>query len=237
MLQEREVTRMWGQRNEDKSKKLLETREHLVRTRNRFLALYSAAVEKSNRERMNYLNKRLVEANRMLESLGQIETELLSQKAGANKFLISSLFLHECFRELTADSREQFFFVTGSEAGGILVLDQKCGFAHVTRTVVGVEGEIQSTHSLLCKLEKFGHRLLAHFHSHPGHGIGSTVPSPTDRGFQERLERGGYPTVAAVFSRDGFVRFFRLDHNFELEIHGKGVEEVEPNVFRLTHLN
>src|ERR1700730_15044623 len=184
MLQECEVTKMWGRRNENKSKKLLETREYLVRTRSRFLALYSAAVEKNDRERMNYLNKRLVDANRMLESLGQIETELLGQKTGANRFLISSLFLHECFKELTADSREQFFFVTGSEADGMLVLDQKCGFAHVTRTAVGVEGEIQSTHSLLCKLEKFGHLLLAHFHSHPGHGIGSTVPSPTDRGFQ-----------------------------------------------------
>jgi proteasome lid subunit RPN8/RPN11 len=237
MLQESQVTKMWGRRNENKSKKLLETRDYLVRTRTRFLALYSAAVEKSDKERMNYINKRLAETNRMLGSLGEIETELLGQQAGAHRFLISSLFLHECFKELTADSKEQFFFVTGSEADGTLVLDQKCGFAHVTRSVVGVEGEIQSTHSLLCKLEKFGHRLLAHFHSHPGHGIGSTLPSSTDREFQERLERGGYPNVAAIFSRDGFVRFFRLDHKFEIAIHGKGVEEIEPNVFRLTNLN
>jgi hypothetical protein len=219
------------------SPKLLETRESLLRTRSRLLALYSAAVAQNNRERMNYLNKRLAETSRTLESLTEIETELLGQRARANRFLVSSLFLWECFRELTADSREQFFFITGSEIDGILTLDQKCGFEHVARTAVGVEGELKSTHALLCKLERFGHRLLGHFHSHPGHGIGSTVPSPTDRGFQERLERGGYPAVAAIFSRDGYIRFFRLDHNFELQIHGKGVEEIEPNVFRLTNLN
>ena len=219
------------------SPKLLETRESLLRTRNRLLALYSAAVTQNNRERMNYLNKRLTETSRTLESLTEIETELLGQRPHANRFLVSSLFLWECFRELTADSREQFFFITGSEIDGILTLDQKCGFEHVIRTAVGVEGELKSTHVLLCKLERFGHRLLGHFHSHPGHGIGSTVPSPTDRGFQERLERGGYPAVTAIFSRDGYVRFFRLDQNFELQVHGKEVEEVEPNVFRLTHLN
>jgi len=228
---------MWGRPKNMESPKLLETRESILRTRNRLLALYAAAVERNNRERMNYLNRRLSEATRTLESLTEIETELLDRRTGTNRFLVSSLFLWECLRELTADSREQFFFITGAEVNGILTLDQKCGFEHVVRTSVGVEGELKSTHALLCKLEKFNHRLLGHFHSHPGHGIGSTVPSPTDRGFQERLERGGYPAVAAIFSRDGYVRFFRLDHNFELQVHGKGVEEIEPNVFHLTNLN
>jgi proteasome lid subunit RPN8/RPN11 len=228
---------MWRQKTNTGSKKLHETREYLVRTRGRLLALYAAATQKNHRERMNHLNRRLQETNQTLNSLCQIETELLGRTPGGNRFLVSSVFLQQCFKELTADSKEQLFFITGPEAGGLLVLDQKCGFDHVSRTPVGVEGETRSTHSLLCKLEKLGHRLLAHFHSHPGHGIGSTVPSLTDRNFQERLERGGYPAVAAVFSRDGFIRFFRLDHKFEVQIYGEGVEEVEPNVFHLTHLN
>jgi len=219
------------------SQKLIETKTQLARTRARLLALYSNAVEKNNMRRMSYLNKKLQETGQMLDSLAEIETELLSQKRSDGRFVVSSLFLHECFRELTLDSKEQFVFISGCEAGGIMVLDQKCGFEHVSRTAAGVEGEVRSTHNLLCKLEHFGHRLLAHFHSHPGRGIGATMPSSTDRAFQERLERGGYPTVAAVFSRDGYIRFFRLDHEFELEVHGKGVEEVEPNVFHLTHLN
>lgn len=38
--------------------------------------------------------------------------------------MISSLFLHESFRKLTAGQDEQLFFVTGSEIDGVLVLDQ-----------------------------------------------------------------------------------------------------------------
>jgi hypothetical protein len=226
---------MWRKKAE--SQKLIETRAQLTRTRARLLALYSGAVENNNARRMSYLNKKLQETGQMLDSLAEIETEILSRKRGDTRFIVSSLFLHECFRDLTLDNKEQFFFISGCEADGIMILDQRCGFEHVSRTAAGVEGEIRSTHHLLCKLEQFGHRLLAHFHSHPGHGIGATMPSPTDRAFQERLERGGYPTVAAVFSRDRYIRFFRLDHEFELEVHGKGVEEVEPNVFHLTHLN
>lgn len=225
---------MWQTKKNTESQKLLQTRAHLLRTRGRLLSLYSGAAERNERRRMNYLNKKLQETGQMLDSLSEIETELLAQKSGVRRFVVSSLFLHECFKDLTLDNKEQFFFISGSETDGLMILDQKCGFEHVSRTAAGVEGELKSTHALLCKLEQFGHRLLAHFHSHPGKGIGATMPSQIDQGFQERLERGGYPAVAAVFSRDGYIRFFRLDHDFELQVHGKGVEEVEPNVFHLT---
>ena len=77
----------------------------------------------------------------------------------------------------------------------------------------------------IIKLEQFGHRLLAHFHSHPGNGIEANRPSGTNTGFQKRLEDAGYPAVAAIFSRDGYVRFFRLDDDLEIEIYGSGVEQ------------
>jgi hypothetical protein len=199
---------------------------------------YSAIAKKNYQKQMDFYDNQLGETERIHGILNKTETKLLTPSSQAKRFVVSSLFLHECFHELTADNREQFFFITGSEADSLLVLDQKCGFEHVSRTAAGVEGEIRSTHTLLCKLEHFGHRLLAHFHSHPGRGLGATLPSSIDQAFQERLERGGYPTVAAVFSRDGFVRFFRLDNNFELQVFGKGVEEGgEPNVFHLTPLN
>ena len=151
-------------------------------------------------------------------------------------FAVSSLFLHECFQQLTADHHEQFFFVTGAEVDGVMVLDQKLEFAHQRRTMMGVEGQVGSTHRLLIKLEQFGHRLLAHFHSHPGRGVASTGPSGTDEQFQRRLEQAGYPTVAAIFSRDGFVRFFRLEGECELHVHGAGVEDLGQHMYRLTAL-
>lgn len=114
------------------------------------------------------------------------------------------------------------------------MLDQILEFKHAKRNVVGVIGNQADTHRLLIKLEQFGHRLLAHFHSHPGNGPDATRPSGTDTGFQKRLEDAGYPTVAAIFSRDGYIRFFRLDDDLEIEIYGSGVEQHGKNSFRIT---
>jgi hypothetical protein len=105
------------------------------------------------------------------------------------------------------------------------------------RTMIGVTGEHRATHSLLIKLEQFGHRLLAHFHSHPGKGAEATRPSGTDENFQKRLENTGHVAVMAIFSRDGFVRFVRLDHNLEIEVYGSGVENHAAGIYRLTNLN
>ena len=153
------------------------------------------------------------------------------------RYAVSSLFLHESFKKLTADQDEQFFFVTGAEVEGVLVLDQWAEFAHQRRSPMGVVADMPSTHNLLIKLEQFGHKFLAHFHSHPGNGADATHPSGTDENFQKRLESAGHVAVMAIFSRDGFVRFVRLDQNFEIEIYGEGVEKHAPGIYRLTNLD
>ena len=89
---------------------------------------------------------------------------------------------------------------------------------------LSVVAKVPPTHNLLIKLDQFGHKLLAHFHSHPGKGADATKPSGTDENFQKRLESAGHLAVMAIFSRDGFIRFVRLDQNFEIEIYGEGVE-------------
>ena len=96
------------------------------------------------------------------------------------RYAVSSLFLHESFKKLTADPDEQFFFVTGTEVNGVMVLDQWAEFAHQKRSMVGVTADTRSTHKLLIRLEQFGHKLLAHFHSHPGNGADATHPSGID---------------------------------------------------------
>jgi hypothetical protein len=147
------------------------------------------------------------------------------------------LFLHDCFVKLTADRDEQFVFITGTEVEGALVLDQMIEFKHEKRSVVGVTADTRSTHRLLIKLEQFRHRFLAHFHSHPGTGPDATHPSGTDENFQKRLENAGHTAIMAIFSRDGYIRFIRLDQNFEIEIYGEGVEKHAQNIYRLTNIN
>ena len=214
---------------EDKRTALVDRREKLI------IRFANAARKRRSTVR---LEREIQKANEFLESLDRIEAEAASKpETGLRRYAVSSLFLHESFKKLTVDRDEQFFFVTGSEVEGVLVLDQWAEFSHQARSMLGVTADTRSTHGLLIKLEQFKHRLLAHFHSHPGNGAAATHPSGTDESFQKRLESAGHVAVMAVFSRDGFVRFVRLDNNLEIEIYGEGVEKHEAGIYRLTNLD
>jgi hypothetical protein len=219
----------------------LETeRQRLVKKRQSLVEEFTKAAAKPRKQkRLSTLFIKIRQTNDFLESLDLIQADVQAKQQGTGRlrYAISSLFLHESFRKLTADQDEQFFFITGSEVNGVLVLDQWAEFAHQRRTVAGVTGEPRATHGLLIKLERFGHRLLAHFHSHPGNGAESTRPSGIDTNFQKRLEAAGHVAVMAIFSRDGYVRFVRLDHNLEIEVHGNGVEQHAPGIYLLTNLD
>ena len=209
-------------------------RGELHEKRDRLVRSFSQAATEMCSRQMRKACKEIERTNEFIDSLNQIDAEQQAKPDDSRpRFQISSLFLYECFEKLTADDREQFFFITGTEVNGVCVLNQRAEFEHESRTAMGVIAKPSSTHRLLIKLEKFGHRLLGHFHSHPGDGPGSTHPSGTDRDFQQRLEQAGHIAVAAIFSRDGYVRFFRLDGEFEIQIHGTGVEKHEDNIYRL----
>jgi hypothetical protein len=213
-------------------------RSVLLDQRRELLDFFVEATERKRPSRMTQIFERLQQTNDFLGCIERIDQELLKESGNkTRRYVVSSLFLHECFKELTADRDEQFFFLTGAIVKGVHVLDQRLEFQHAKRSMVGVVGNHGDTHRLLIKLEQFGHRLLAHFHSHPGKGIEATRPSGTDTGFQKRLEDAGYPAVAAIFSRDGYVRFFRLDNDLEVEIYGEGVEQHDKNSFRLTGIS
>lgn len=210
----------------------------LIKKRQSLVTQFSKAANDGKQRRLAAISSRIEQTNEFLTALHEIEADAQKNESpGVPRFAVSSLFLHESFRKLTTDQDEQFFFITGTEIEGIFVLDQWAEFAHQKRTIMGVTADQRSTHRLLIKLEQFGHRLLAHFHSHPGNGAGSTYPSGTDKDFQTRLESAGHLAVMAIFSRDGFVRFMRLDKTFEIEIYGQGVERHAENVFQLTNLD
>jgi hypothetical protein len=213
-------------------------RDELLSRRERYIHCLAQAARSQQARRMRQFFTGICQANEFLESLDLIAAETRPKPiSGRHRFSVSSLFLHECFKRLTADQAEQFFFITGSEIEGAFVLDQVMEFAHQKRTIMGVQGDIRATHGLLIRLEQFRHRLLAHFHSHPGNGANATHPSGIDESFQRRLESAGHVAVMVIFSRDGFIRFVRLDQNLEIEIYGSGVEEHAPGIYRLTNLD
>ena len=218
-----------------KTKQLQEKQQALVAKREGLIDRFSQAVR--GKQKVDPLVNEIDLTNDFLESLERIAAENCPGPDSPKRYVVSSWFLHQCFSKLTADPDEQFFFITGSEVEGVYVLDQCAEFAHQRRTRLGVVADIPSTHNLLIKLEQFGHKFLAHFHSHPGNGADATRPSGTDENFQRRLESAGHLALMAIFSRDGFVRFVRLDPNFEVEIYGQGVEKYAPTVYRLTNTN
>jgi hypothetical protein len=212
-------------------------RQRLIKKRETLLETFTKVAVAGRPKRLSDLFIKICQTNEFLKSLDQIDSKKKDGAPGRRRYAVSSLFLHESFTKLTADQDEEFFFITGNEIEGVFVLDQWAEFAHQKRSLIGVTADTRSTHKLLIKLEHFGHRLLAHFHSHPGNGPDSTNPSGIDENFQRRLESAGHVAVMAIFSRDGFVRFVRLDQNIEIEIYGEGVKEHAPGIFRLTNLN
>jgi hypothetical protein len=217
---------------------LEQEKDSLLEQRKELVILFVEAVQHKKPGKMDRAFRLLRQTNQFLNCLERIDSAMPEKKQNTRRqYAVSSLFLHECFKALTADRDEQFFFITGTVVNGTHVLDQRLEFRHSKRNVVGVVGNQSDTHRLLIKLEQFGHRLLAHFHSHPGNGLEAIRPSGTDTGFQKRLEDAGYPSVAAIFSRDGYIRFFRLDDDLEIEIYGSGVEQHGKNSFRLTAIS
>jgi hypothetical protein len=218
---------------------LEEKHEELVTRREDLLTEFSESARASQpKAPLADLFERIENTNEFLHSLDRIAGERQEEPDDSvPRYTVSSLFLHENFRKLTADLNEQFVFITGTEVNGVSVLDQTADLDHERRTPGGVTADIRSSHKLLIKLEQFGHRLLAHFHSHPGRGADSTRPSGIDEHFQRRLESAGHKAVMAIFSRDGYVRFLRLDSQFKIEIYGEGVEKHAENVYRLTKID
>jgi hypothetical protein len=212
-------------------------RQRLLKKREALLDGFTKAATVGKARRLSELLIKICQTNEFLKSLEEIEKASPPAIPGRRRYAVSSLFLHESFKKLTADRDEEFFFITGNEVGDVFVLDQWAEFAYQRRSVVGVTADTRSTHKLLIKLEQFGHRLLAHFHSHPGNGADATSPSGIDENFQRRLESAGHVAVMAIFSRDGFIRFVRLDQNIDIEIYGQGVENHAAGIYRLTNLD
>jgi hypothetical protein len=214
-----------------------EKREELIHRREQLITRFASAARSQQSKRTSRCYKEIGLTNEFLDTLDQIAAESVEASGAVPRYVVSSWFLHDCFKKLTIDRNEQLIYITGPVVHGIAVLDQSVEIEHDKRTMVGVSANTRSTHRLLIHLEKFGHRLLGHFHSHPGNGADATHPSGIDEQFQRRLEAGGHQAVAAIFSRDGFVRFLRMDSKVQIEIYGQGVEQYAENVYRLTEID
>lgn len=149
-------------------------------------------------------------------------------------YMTEERFLGECCTELTRTDDEAMFFVTGFSMDGLRVLSRTIHLEYSEQSPVFVKADGASTRSALKELQDHGQSLLAWFHRHPGSGPEKTTPSMIDLDHQKDLEAGGYSAIGAIFTEDGWVRFFAVGAEFSINISGNGVWRENDNLFRIT---
>ena len=145
-------------------------------------------------------------------------------------YQISSLFLIDCYRYLKADPRqnERIHLVTGTitaEETRVLSRMEKLKYDRQSPAYVAAD-KTDSHKKIMSLAEDFGHNVLAVFHSHTSTGVSSTTPSSIDYNFLQRMAQIGCNCLGGIFSLDGYVRFFKENQRFDIDVYGKGIEKI-----------
>src|ERR1035441_4888915 len=94
-------------------------RQVLGKKREALIKSFTTAAYSGKQKRMSMLFVRICQTNQFLTSLEQIANSKPLLTSGKRRYAVSSLFLHESFKKLTADRDEEFFFITGNEVGDV----------------------------------------------------------------------------------------------------------------------
>lgn len=151
-------------------------------------------------------------------------------------YLLSTLTIQEACEVLTKTMDEDLRFATGLVVAPLkYAVTRLLQFELKRQSAVAAEGDQQAVARLLIGLHNHDHKLFMTWHSHPGSGANSTMPSPIDMDFHRRLEVGNYPVIGGIVNRQGYVRFFSYRRPFRVSIYGKGMEVIneQHNVFKL----
>jgi hypothetical protein len=145
------------------------------------------------------------------------------------------LLLHEINQTLIDGSgNENECYCTG-------IFDRKNNLATLTnvlplelsrQTACFAEGDIHSVDQALLTMERWGLPALLFCHNHPGRGAGAVTPSGIDINTHKQIEVY-YPMIGAIFSQDGYVRFFSAGKKFKVEVIGNGVVKINDNLYRI----
>src|SRR5437867_6898480 len=87
-------------------------KQRLLKKRQSLLDDFTKAACAGKQKRISELFIKIQQTNGFLKSLDLIEADTKGPKQieGSRRYAVSSLFLHESFRKLTADQDEEFFF-------------------------------------------------------------------------------------------------------------------------------
>ena len=153
---------------------------------------------------------------------------------------VSSIFLKKAAQALTRGPDEDLMFATGLMVSrNNYAITELLTFKLAAKSLVTAQGDQRDVTRVLIYLDQHNHKLFMTLHSHPGSGKDATHPSPIDRDFHRRLELGNYPTIGAIFDRQGYVRFYSYKMPFRVSVYGAGVEVVDEHdrIYKISSLN
>ena len=189
------------------------------------------ALKGFNRKTANRNFNRLLEYNGLRELFENCR-ELVSQSE--NKvYAVDSWLLRDVVNQLGKGINEHICLLTGIEINGLKILSRISHVEYNEQSPVFAQSTIQSSSDALIEMEENGNKLHVIAHSHPGRGASATNPSNTDTTDLGRIQKAGSEAIGLIIVRDGYCRFFSAHHPFKIYVTGKGVKQVDENVFKV----
>ncbi|MGQ9493709.1 MAG: hypothetical protein ACUVR2_08115 [Anaerolineae bacterium] len=192
------------------------------------------------KEEMAELLDTYLDMRRPFERAAQHQASPEEHPVAIPVYCVSSMTLHQCYQHLmqskpnTNEEPEWMLAVTGLRIGPFLTLEHWLTVTLSHQSRAQAAADTGAFTQLMLKLDTFGQALHAIFHSHRFNG--PPRPSGIDLNLQKTLEQASYPAIQAVFSQDGYVRFFAWARPFEMLVYGQGVEKYERFLYRLDQI-
>src|SRR3989338_10747263 len=149
-------------------------------------------VEKAFEQEVEIFQKEAENLLKFKKQLGDLTRDFVSslEPKPVLRYRIGSLFLKECFKYLTSSPEEVIHLVSGMEFEKDLFILDRLEKVEYQANMVGAKADVKDLFNKLIEMdERYGHLLLAVFHSHPFGGEAGACPSRLHRNLQENLEK------------------------------------------------
>lgn len=203
--------------------------ERLRQARGQAIGIFLRDLGRLSTRQRNSQYRRLWELSFRQQVLASLDPGVVRP---SHQVLVSSWTLLESFRVCTETPDEGMHFVVGAEVDGVWVGTNIVKFPYAERSPVGAAGDPRATHGAVIEAAESGHRILLIAHSHPGSGPNANFPSSTDLR-THRLWEQGTPLAGAIWSRDGYVRFFTAGRAVSVGVLGTHLEQVDGQLWKL----
>lgn len=150
------------------------------------------------------------------------------------RYIVDRLFLRDLVRHLTPTRDEAISYVTGYDLGGCKALTRIWDLRLDHQTPVHALANPTAAADALIDMLEHGAPLLAMAHSHPGAGASATRPSSIDITYFNQVKASGADVLGIIVTRDGTVRFLKVDAAFDVLVQCHGVQEVSEHVYKIT---